>query len=391
MNSVKIIKSPYHRCRIWPENAKIVKLVKKIGFDTTGKPRFVIVCGGDGTFARIGAISDLPLLFVKNGYSVGNLAEISTNELEMGLTSIIEGNYYKLNMMKLKVKLNDSKVTAFNDIYITHSTGAGSIQYTIKCKDFEEIHTASGVIFSTPQGSSGYTKSAGGPVVHKDRIVITHIAPYEKIKLNGEITDASKYRWRILKPEKKIIFELMWPENAVVHCDGKTVGEIKKGKKIIVSKDSKYAKIIRFQKTPEYFNTVDAVIEDCKKNRILVVRRGCEPFKGKLALPGGHVEESETEEQAIHREVKEETGLDIELVGEFGQYWGPDRDPRGPSCSVVFAAKMVGGNLKAGDDARDAMWYPLIKLRPSDLAFDHWRILNDYFRWTGRILGGTLF
>ncbi|MCI4369526.1 MAG: NUDIX hydrolase [Thermoplasmata archaeon] len=122
--------------------------------------------------------------------------------------------------------------------------------------------------------------------------------------------------------------------------------------------------------------TVDAVY--LRQGRVLLVRRGRPPFRGRWALPGGFVELRETVEEAVVREVKEETGLAVRPVGLVGVYSGPERDPRKPTTSVVF---LVGGRatrLRAGDDAADARWVPLRSV--PDLAFDHSQILADALR-----------
>lgn len=73
--------------------------------------------------------------------------------------------------------------------------------------------------------------------------------------------------------------------------------------------------------------TVDVIIE--KGDKIVLVERSIEPFRGKLALVGGHVEYGETVENAAVRETREETGLNIELTDILGVYSNPKRDPRG--------------------------------------------------------------
>ncbi len=119
--------------------------------------------------------------------------------------------------------------------------------------------------------------------------------------------------------------------------------------------------------------TVDGVlIENCK---ILLIKRGKEPFKGKYALPGGFVEYGERVEKAILREFKEETGLDVDIIDILGVYSDPHRDPRGHTVSVVFLLRRVGGSLKGGDDAAEAKFFPLTNIPP--LAFDHEVIIKD--------------
>lgn len=127
--------------------------------------------------------------------------------------------------------------------------------------------------------------------------------------------------------------------------------------------------------------TVDAIIE--MDNKIVLIKRGVEPFKDMWALPGGHVKVKETVEDAIVREVKEETSLDIRLEEILGVYSDPGRDPRN-TITTVFIAKPTFGELKAGTDASEAKWMELNKINFKELAFDHGKILNDYKKWKER-------
>ena len=111
--------------------------------------------------------------------------------------------------------------------------------------------------------------------------------------------------------------------------------------------------------------------------RVLLIRRGLEPFEGMWALPGGFVEHGERLEHAARRELLEETGIawagPLRQVGTFGD---PGRDPRGWTVSVAYAA-WVGESAPgpvAGDDAASADWFELSAL-PA-LAFDHDEILR---------------
>jgi len=121
--------------------------------------------------------------------------------------------------------------------------------------------------------------------------------------------------------------------------------------------------------------TVDAVIYDPGKG-VALVRRKNPPFG--WALPGGFVEYGERVEHAAVREVMEETGLIVELTELLGVYSDPARDQRMHTISTVFIA--VAGNPEAivgGDDAAEARFFPLDAL-PSDIAFDHRAILDDF-------------
>lgn len=95
------------------------------------------------------------------------------------------------------------------------------------------------------------------------------------------------------------------------------------------------------------------------------------------ALPGGFVDYGESLEAAAIREAKEETGLDVELVRQFHTYSAPDRDPRHHTISTVYVAR-AGGEPRSGDDAQEAEIFSPSHL-PERIAFDHRKILDDYF------------
>ena len=122
--------------------------------------------------------------------------------------------------------------------------------------------------------------------------------------------------------------------------------------------------------------TVDGVI--LREKEILLIKRFKNPFKNKWALPGGYVEYNEKVEDAILREIFEETGLKAEIEKLFGVYSESNRDPRGHTVSIVYLITIIGGTLKGGDDACDARFFEIEKL--PDLAFDHEKIINDVIR-----------
>lgn len=125
--------------------------------------------------------------------------------------------------------------------------------------------------------------------------------------------------------------------------------------------------------------TIDVIIH--KGNKIVLVERGKEPFKGMIELPGGHVEKNETVEEAAIREAKEETNIKIKLENIFGVYSDPKRDPRGPTVTTVFLAKPIGGKLKAGTDAKIGFWCDCRKIPFKKMAFDHSQIARHYLKW----------
>jgi 8-oxo-dGTP diphosphatase len=126
--------------------------------------------------------------------------------------------------------------------------------------------------------------------------------------------------------------------------------------------------------------TVDAVLEG--EEGILLVQRKKEPFQGRWAFPGGFVEYGETTEEAVRREVKEETGITFEIQGLLGVYSDPLRDPRGHVISICYYGR-GSGKAKGDGDAAAARFFPLQAALEEPLAFDHHRILRDYLEVQG--------
>jgi 8-oxo-dGTP diphosphatase len=113
--------------------------------------------------------------------------------------------------------------------------------------------------------------------------------------------------------------------------------------------------------------------------QVLLIQRGWDPYKGKWALPGGHVESGESTISAAYRELTEETDLVVDSLELVGVYAEPGRDPRGRY--VTFAYYLVIDSAppapNAGDDAVDARWWPIDELTTQMMAFDHHSIITD--------------
>jgi 8-oxo-dGTP diphosphatase len=124
--------------------------------------------------------------------------------------------------------------------------------------------------------------------------------------------------------------------------------------------------------------TVDCVVFGFDETdlKVLVIKRGLDPFKGKWALPGGFVRIDETIDAAARRELEEETGLKNVFLEQLYTFGELDRDPRERVVSVAHYAlvKLSDHRVKAATDASDADWFPAAK--PPALAFDHAAILK---------------
>jgi 8-oxo-dGTP diphosphatase len=124
--------------------------------------------------------------------------------------------------------------------------------------------------------------------------------------------------------------------------------------------------------------TVDAVIEDQKGN-VVLIKRKYPPFQNYYALPGGFIKEGEKPMEAVIREVKEETNLDIKIDYKIGVYTEEGRDPRGSVHTTAYKCSIVGdfSKIRGGDDSKTAELIPISELKNIELAFDHKKILND--------------
>ena len=133
-------------------------------------------------------------------------------------------------------------------------------------------------------------------------------------------------------------------------------------------------------KYPHPAVTTDCVIFgfDGSELQVLLFERGIEPFKGKWAFPGGFLNMDETAGEGAMRELKEETGLENAYIEQFNTYSEPGRDPRERVITIAHYALVRIQEVKGGDDAAKAQWFPIDEV--PQLAFDHDKILRDAMR-----------
>ncbi|MDE5846789.1 MAG: NUDIX hydrolase [Muribaculaceae bacterium] len=133
-------------------------------------------------------------------------------------------------------------------------------------------------------------------------------------------------------------------------------------------------------KYPHPAVTTDCVIFgfDGEELKVLLIERGITPYKGHWAFPGGFLNPNETAEEGARRELREETGLDSAHIEQLRTYSTPDRDPRERVITIAYIALVRIQDVRGGDDAADAGWFPVENVPP--LAFDHGEILRDALR-----------
>ena len=113
---------------------------------------------------------------------------------------------------------------------------------------------------------------------------------------------------------------------------------------------------------------------------LLLTKRSIPPGKGSWVLPGGRIEAGETAEQAVVREVLEETGLRTKITGLVGVYSEPRRDPRWPTISICFLLRPVGGKFRENDEVSEIRFFK----KPPKLFFGQGEMVRDALRLVRR-------
>lgn len=129
-------------------------------------------------------------------------------------------------------------------------------------------------------------------------------------------------------------------------------------------------------------------------DEILLIKRGTEPSKGKWSIPGGMIEVGESSEDAVLRELREETGIVGKVRGLFGVYQYIERDVEGKVkyhfILLDYLVDNVGGELKASTDALEARFYKLADVSNLDLTDTTRQLIQDLLSAGFRSCGGCL-
>ena len=168
----------------------------------------MISIGGDGTMlscSRKYGLKGIPVLGINLG-NLGFLNDIPPEELTSSLTKILDGEYSEDNRFFLEASLKGKKTIALNEVVIHSGEIAQLIEYDlfINCS-FVYRQKADGLIISTPTGSTAYSLSGGGPIVHPKvkSIMITPMLPLSLSSSSLLVESESKIRVNLVKGSKK--------------------------------------------------------------------------------------------------------------------------------------------------------------------------------------------
>jgi len=211
-----------------------------------GRVEILIVVGGDGTILRTArdlAHWDVPILGINVGHK-GFLAEIEVEQMDRYLQYIVTGQYQFRERMMLDATVQREdrvlgRFIALNDIVI--SRGPFSRILTLNTfinEDFLESYSGDGVIVATPTGSTGYSLSAGGPIVNPslELIVITPICPHSLNNRAVIVTVKEQILMRVDSRQAQV----------VMTADGQVGFALEDGDEVVVRKSEQKVKLVHF-------------------------------------------------------------------------------------------------------------------------------------------------
>ena len=214
----------------------------------------IITIGGDGTLiraARDTASLNIPLIGINTGH-LGFLAQIEETNLDLAVEKLIEDKFYVENRIRLELNVFDCVKTklkedsALNDIVLFRNGFSGVLGINVYV-DGQHLNSynADGIIISTPTGSTGYSLSAGGPVIEPvaNMILITPINPHtmnsRSVVLSGDSLIEMELSERSFEAKT----------DGVMVCDGENIGTLNYGMSLKVNKSNHLTKIVKFNKT----------------------------------------------------------------------------------------------------------------------------------------------
>lgn len=213
------------------------------GGDEGGQADLLIALGGDGTVLRAAQEAvrlDVPLLGVNLG-NTGFLAEVEPEALEDALTRLTAGDWREERRSLLEVTLGDTQYLALNDAVLTRGGYARLIRLTISVDgSWAEDYRADGLIVATPTGSTGYSLSAGGPIITPgvDGMVVTPICAHSLQHRPFVVPGGSEITLTLRSDE---------PLEASLQIDGQGKATLTQGGRVVIRKSGRAVRLVRMR------------------------------------------------------------------------------------------------------------------------------------------------
>ena len=219
--------------------------------DIMGNIDVVIVIGGDGTLLGVGrhlAGADIPVIGINMG-RLGYMTDIPLQEVALILPQMLAGNYDSDSRHLLSASvIRKGNVThqglALNDVVVNRSSLTGMVELTVKVNgSFMYNQRSDGLIIATPTGSTAYSLSAGGPILHPrvEGIVLTPISPH-----------ALSNRPIVLPHDVEIIVEVAGGKDVNAHFDMQSLSILQVGDQVSVKKSQKQVTLLHPQGHSDY-------------------------------------------------------------------------------------------------------------------------------------------
>ncbi len=217
--------------------------------DTPEGCEAILSVGGDGTLLRANTLSmqlDLPLLGVNVG-RVGFLAELEMDQLEKAFEKLANDDYSLQERMMLKIALDGRRSYALNDVVVSRGGYARLIGMdAFVDNDLVGHFIADGLIVSTPTGSTGYSLSAGGPIICPE---------VECMLLTPVCAHSLQHRPVITSAAQTVSIRLVDASQAMVSVDGQENFTLLAGQTLTVTRASRPARFIRLEPR-SFFSTI---------------------------------------------------------------------------------------------------------------------------------------
>ncbi len=205
----------------------------------------LVALGGDGTMLRAAgeaAVRDVPVLGVNLG-TLGFLSEVEPEGLEKALSRLLEGDYREERRAMLSVAVGETRCLALNDAVVSRG-GYARLIHVSALVDGSRAgdYRADGLLVSTPTGSTGYSLSAGGPIVAPgvDCMVITPICPH-----------SLQHRPQVVPGhvEVRLVLSASEPVEASLQVDGRACALLRAGDTVVIRKAEESVRLIRLRET----------------------------------------------------------------------------------------------------------------------------------------------
>src|SRR4030095_7568165 len=215
------------------------------------KSDYIISIGGDGTFlatAKLVGNKNIPIIGVNLG-TLGFLAETSTKEISSFISSIIKGNYKVDERTVLTASRQNSKktISGINEIVINQSGIIKTIEIQIYYNNqLVNSYHSDGIIISTQTGSTGYSLSAGGPIVYPktDVLILSPLSPHTLTARPVILPDSGVFK---VKVNSRVPVNVVADGNTIIKLKSPAVIEVRKAHykiKIAKSLNSNYFKVL---------------------------------------------------------------------------------------------------------------------------------------------------